>query len=434
MSVSQYLQYYAEKDIALAETFCQQTSLLYQHVLTIPAFNEPLDLVAQVKRLNTEDSVLIIFILNVPDKIDQQQKIDNTQQLGQALKANYPSLKTLSPVAHLLELNQINQQHLLLVEHCHEGQYLPLKEGVGLARKIACDLACELIYRKRIESHWIHISDADVSLPSDYFSVTKELSSAQCVAAVYPFLHQVKQATPRLQQAQQLYDISLQHYVEGLLWAQSPYAFHTIGSTLLVHYKAYAQVRGFPKRAAGEDFYLLNKLAKVGKIISLKKPVVEITVRESDRVPFGTGPALTRILQLENPLQEYRFYHPQCFVYLQQWLQMWPILWLQQDSSPGLTECLLNSDCFRHNTIDLTLLVKCLTSLNTDKALKHAYQNSNSEAVFLSHMHHWFDALKTLKFIHYLRNNQFPSVNFQALKIDDYVVSENLKNQLARLK
>ena len=46
-------------------------------------------------------------------------------------------------------------------------------------------------------------------------------------------------------------------------YARSPYAFHTIGSTMAVSANHYAKVRGFPKREAGEDFYLLNKLAKV---------------------------------------------------------------------------------------------------------------------------------------------------------------------------
>ena len=53
-------------------------------------------------------------------------------------------------------------------------------------------------------------------------------------------------------------------------------------------------MRGFPKRNAGEDFYLLNKLAKVGSVHRLAAPAIEIEARVSHRVPFGTGPAIAR--------------------------------------------------------------------------------------------------------------------------------------------
>ena len=68
-----------------------------------------------------------------------------------------------------------------------------------------------------------------------------------------------------------LYEYSLRYYVAGLTYAQSPYAFHTIGSTMAVNAEHYASVRGFPRREAGEDFYLLNKLAKVGSVHTLEE-------------------------------------------------------------------------------------------------------------------------------------------------------------------
>ncbi len=71
--------------------------------------------------------------------------------------------------------------------------------------------------------------------------------------------------------ATQLYELSLRYYVAGMKFARSPYAFHTIGSSMAVSPVHYARVRGFPKREAGEDFYLLNKLAKLGSVLELDR-------------------------------------------------------------------------------------------------------------------------------------------------------------------
>ena len=64
----------------------------------------------------------------------------------------------------------------------------------------------------------------------------------------------------------------------GLGFAGSPYAYHSVGSTLAVRAEAYAIVRGVPKRAAGEDFYLLDKLAKVTPIRVLTGEPVAISL------------------------------------------------------------------------------------------------------------------------------------------------------------
>ncbi len=76
-------------------------------------------------------------------------------------------------------------------------------------------------------------------------------------------------------------------------------------------------MRGFPKREAGEDFYLLNKLAKVGTVLELAEgpdnEAIRIESRRSDRVPFGTGAAVNRITALADPLGEFRFYDPSVF-------------------------------------------------------------------------------------------------------------------------
>src|SRR5690606_34714388 len=68
-----------------------------------------------------------------------------------------------------------------------------------------------------------------------------------------------------------------------------------------LHVKSHAAARGFPRRAAGEDFHLLRKLAKLGPIEVPAVPPVRVRSRRSDRVPFGTGPSVDRLLQGAEP-------------------------------------------------------------------------------------------------------------------------------------
>ena len=48
---------------------------------------------------------------------------------------------------------------------------IPAKQGVGLARKIAGDIACALYQNKQLAAPYFFSSDADVTFPKDYFNV-----------------------------------------------------------------------------------------------------------------------------------------------------------------------------------------------------------------------------------------------------------------------
>ena len=91
----------------------------------------------------------------------------------------------------------------------------------------------------------------------------------------------------RLNNAIQYYGHYLNNHVDNLKCIGSPYAFHTIGSTIAINADFYASTR-LSKLAAGEDFYILNKLAKIGEIKTLGAPII-LSGRISNRTPFGTG-------------------------------------------------------------------------------------------------------------------------------------------------
>ena len=406
----QYLDRYAEPE---ARGLLALTTR-YRHVVCIPAFAEAADfLVPLSSRLDTAETLFII-VLNAHAGAGGEA-IMQTRAGAAWLKSQYPHRQPLGPHCWLLSGQRSEQiaaqrHDILLVERCHRDAYLGPKEGVGKARKIAADIACRLIQLGRVSSPWIHCTDADATLPPDYFAATGMLDARRDSAGLYPFRH-LPHADPAANTAQALYDLTLDYYVAGLAWAGSPWAFHTIGSTLVINAQHYARVRGFPVRRAGEDFYLLGKLAKTGAIVTLDSTAIMLETRVSDRVPFGTGPALGKLLGMLDPAAEYPCYNPLAFSYLQCWLGLSATLW--QERVQELDEAVIRAFCAAnadYDTLDADVLLACVTALGIDKALNHALDNSRSEKVFQRHLTNWFDAFQTLKFIHWLRDNHLPSV------------------------
>ncbi len=312
-----------------------------------------------------------------------------------------------------------NQSGILLVDRCIKGAAIADKQGVGQARKIGADIACQLITQDCVTSPWIANTDADAILPDNYRDTLAEYTAADnySAALVFPYQHIFVDDTPRLPTL--LYEFSLHYYVAGLQWAGSPYAYQTLGSTIAMRYNHYAMVRGFPKRSGAEDFYLLSKLAKTGSIISLQQPVIKLQARESDRVPFGTGPAVTELAANENPLLM-PLYHPDSFYYLKYFLEL--LAKLAED------QCDLTTACEKFSTIDgldTELFVIIAEKLKLSAALTHCYQQGKSPVIRLQHLHHWFDGFKTLKFIHLLRGLQLQPVSYQDWLKGDYSFKGN---------
>jgi hypothetical protein len=152
-------------------------------------------------------------------------------------------------------------------------------------------------------------------------------------------------------------------------------------------------VRGFPRRPAGEDFYLLNKLAKTGTIDQLAGPLIEISGRLSERVPFGTGIGIKKILHLADPTSDFRFYNPGIFQCLKQFL--WELDRCQD--AADLTNHFKDSRS-QHwcESVELFTLIDSKRNLNP--------------AVFKKFAVDWMDGFRTLKFIHFLQQHYLEPV------------------------
>ena len=379
-----YLNQYSEpqaKAIALRmiEAHSQNP---YEFVLAIPAYREDVAFFLRLKNtLLKAHRTLLIIVINQPNtdkdvSIDTQKNQQLWDSIGQHCQSQY--------YENNYQFLHCHCSGVLLIDQFSEGLRIPEKQGVGLARKMACDIACELIVHQLIRYEWIFTTDADTSLPENYFLALQNNAQTQHSAAVYDFKHQG--GNTAISEATKLYEKSLNYYVAALQWAGSRYGFHTIGSCIAIKAQAYMQARGYPKRAGGEDFYLLNKLAKLGEILRIKDCILAIDARLSDRVPFGTGPAVEKILQA----QDYNYYHPQVFKELKALLTA--------------SELLFN---YRHKTQQWLgqlspQLQWALAEIGIEGFFNHLNTQIKTAEQCKYHWHDWLDGFKTLKLIHAL--------------------------------
>lgn len=387
-AISRYLDRYAEPIVSIIQDEWLSTlDKTYQFVLVLPLFDEALNCLESILPQDTHNT-LVIAVVNASVDAD----IAAIQRTQAFLAQFYPH-----PQLPFTAVDQPSGNTLLLVDYCTPPRQLPHKQGVGLARKIGGDIALACIAAKAIKTPWIYCSDGDVQLPEDYFDTPN--FGPDVAAAIYPFRHH-----PHHSDILQ-YEISLRYYVLGLAQAGSPYAFHTIGSLLKINAEHYAQVRGFPKRQAAEDFYMLNKLAKTGQVIRLKQPTVTLSSRSSHRVPFGTGAAMVKLSQKPGLY----LYHPQIFRELQGWLELDQCLW-QELQPHTLPDAKMHLQAWWEQKNLKPSLLETLLHLKVDQALQQAFQQCQDFPHFQFYLRVWFDAFRTLKFLHYQRDHYWPSL------------------------
>ncbi|MEH6559284.1 MAG: hypothetical protein V7459_15140 [Oceanicoccus sp.] len=404
-ALRKYLDQYAEPESLKLDGFPGE----FSNGLVVPMYDEaPCALDQFVKHLNAHDRLLVIVVINRPPADINTGWA--TKLLAHPFLLQNPMIWQSS--SEDLTLYATGNSALLIVDRCLKGTPIPTDQGVGLARKIGADILCQLITQRKVSSPWIFNTDADASLPDNYFQLENHLKQlphhTQSIAAItFPFQHIFVDDTPKLPTL--LYEFSLYYYVAGLQWAESPYAYHTIGSTICVDYLHYAKVRGFPKRSAAEDFYLLNKLAKTGRIESLFTPVIQLQARESTRAPFGTGQAVISLAENDD-LLSMPLYHPQCFHYLKFFLELMNHLIVRRSEIIiAATHLAVNNNY----SIDLDLIARIAQQFRLQDAVNHCFEHGKTEKTRRQQMAHWFDGFRTLKFIHYLRDNGLSPIEFR---------------------
>lgn len=403
-AIAKYLAHYAEPETPAGPRLTGE----FGHALAVPAYAEAESLFSMLGSVRTGPlgSVLVILVLNArSDSPAQAHRLNEAARERLARELPAPILLSEEPPIRAFPLSAGT---LLLIDRAAPGHLLPAGEGVGLARKIGCDVALALRAAGRLASAWIHTTDADAVLPADYFDRIGSVEARGAGAAIYPFEHRFD---PDLQLARagRLYDLSLRYYVLGLAWAGSPYAYQSMGSCIAVPADAYAKVRGFPKRNALEDFYALNKLAKVGRVARLSGEPLLLEGRVSDRVPISTGRALGDLVSGRRALSTFRLYHPIVFAHVAAWIRVLAAI----ARSGGDLEKLLAELPAANPFFRSDLLEDALQRMGAFHAVREAVRKSGDERTLLRHLHTWFDAFRTLRLIHALRDGGFSSLPYR---------------------
>jgi hypothetical protein len=168
--------------------------------------------------------------------------------------------------------------------------------------------------------------------------------------------------------------------------------------------EGYVSVRGMNIRDAAEDFYFLNKLAKIDAIPEITSTRVYPSARKSVRVPFGTGRRIMRFVGGQR--NEYLLYAPEIFDLL--------LLWLHEiNENPDRDAFEMESKAGEINP----LIASFLRLVRFTETWQRIRVNSRSNEQLKRQFMTWFDAFKTLKLINFLSKEGFPPVGmFEAAK------------------
>jgi len=417
---AQYFARYAEPEAGLASELTER----YLAALIVPVCGEAPSLLDGFEDAlsRAPERVLLILVLNATDAGSATIHAEN-QRLLAHLEAKFPARRAIArdSVETRGWLGHAEHHDLLWLDRASPGVRLPAREGVGMARKLGGDLAAALWARGQLSCRLLASSDADVTLPADYFQrLTEPVSERTRSAAwLWPYRHQPG-GDAAIDAATELYEISLRYYVLGLAAAGSCYSYQSVGSTLCVDADAYLKVRGFPKREAAEDFYLLDKLAKVGPLLRPAVTPLGIRARVSERVPFGTGRRSREIADQLASGREFELYSPRIFRALAAVLQG------LDDFASSAEVCAL-TQAIELRVPDLALPVQqVLTGLGAFAALASAAGQAPIGAVLRRRIHTWFDSLRTLRFVHGLRDRCLPSLPWRTALSSAPFLSEPL--------
>lgn len=351
-------------------------------VVTIPCFNEPnlIDSLQSLYNCNRPNCATeIIVVINDGEhstsSVKSQNRITYHEAIQWAECKNTPKL-----YFHFIYAENLPKKHA----------------GVGLARKIAMDEAVKRFEAIGNSKGIISCFDADTLCETNYLTSLEkhfEQNPKTFGCSIY-FEHPLGgELPPSNYQAIIDYELFLRYYTNGLKYVGLPYAYQTVGSSMAVRSDVYQKQGGMNKRHAGEDFYFLHKIIALGGFSELNSTTVIPSPRQSDRVPFGTGKAVSEWMN-NNELYTYA---PQTFTDIKNFLTSSDVLWeitkidTYLDSLPkSISTFLLESD-FE-------------TELNRIKT------NSSNSISFITNFYQWFNAFKVLKFIHYARDHYYPNV------------------------
>ncbi|MDP1622430.1 MAG: glycosyltransferase family 2 protein [Bacteroidales bacterium] len=248
------------------------------------------------------------------------------------------------------------------------------QHGIGYARKTLMDQINIVANPEDI----IVSMDADTVFSENYlWSVAENFQKHPGSAALaVPYFHK----TPPdgdVARAMLRYEIYMRHYFLNLARIGSPYAFTALGSAMAFPVWAYRAIGGMTPKLSGEDFYLLQKLRKYGHVLLWNDELVYPESRYSDRVFFGTGPAM--IKGAAGDWTSYPIYPMTLFDEILETYQLLPNIFVQ--------------------SLDTRVVRFIATTFREADPLQPLRLNHKKPAQFIRAFHEKFDGLRILQYL-----------------------------------
>ncbi len=185
----------------------------------------------------------------------------------------------------------------------------PEEAGVGLARRLGMDEAARRLVAAG--DGIITSLDADTRVAENYLTALERcfLEHPRYGGVSLYFEHPLEGSFPSaLIRGIIQYELHLRYFVNALRHCGHPHAFHTVGSAFSVRAPVYLKLGGMNRRRGGEDFYFIRKVVQAFEYGDLTETCVYPSPRPAEKVPFGTGPVMTRFLEKgERTFLTYRF-------------------------------------------------------------------------------------------------------------------------------
>lgn len=342
------------------------------------------------KRLSEAE---VIVVINASDNAPLEILEDNQQTLD------------------LLKAYENQPLSIHALDRTSPGRAFPIdKSGVGHARRHGMDLALRRLHTvgTAATNGVIACLDADSPVGPGYIDqLLDAFDNRKHLAGLCRYRHPLPE-NPTHARAMIAYELWLRYGELSLRHANSPYAFQTVGSCTVITARGYALADGMSRKQAGEDFYMLEKLVKVGGADSISKLdhiLVQPAARFSRRVPFGTGVAISELANDDatghNARQRY-MYVPPVAIYTE-----------LAAFFAALPRAHTNPDALERNIAPTVFAF--LDTINGRAAIDKLRTNHASTEQFTRAFHTWFDALRTKQYGHFGREFQGEQWIFDAL-------------------
>ncbi|MGB0390790.1 MAG: glycosyltransferase [Salibacteraceae bacterium] len=341
-------------------------------VVAIPAYAEK-DLIASLQSLlacNIPNcSVEIIALINHPINADKELKQLNEFSSNEAKKWAVTNSKK-------------NLRFLI-----SDPIELPKKHaGAGLARKVAMDEAARRLQNSKFENTIIACFDADATCSPNYLTQIEShfIDHPKSMGCSINFEHPVNGLNTFLNEGIIQYELHLRYYQAAMAFANHPHAEFTVGSSMAVTCKHYIAQGGMNRRKAGEDFWFMLKLMMAGEVTAITEATVYPSSRESFRVPFGTGRAMSEMTNKQNNI----------------------FLTTPFSSFKRLQNLLIQVDELYKEDVQFAddLTFQFLESVRWQEIIAEIREYTTDLESFRKRFYRWFNAFMVMKFFHWLRD------------------------------